>query len=304
MLNNEIKYESKLVFDEEKHKYTLNGNPLISCTQLMRKHNLSPDYSGVDGEVLKKSAEYGTIVHKELEMFIKENAPSFTKEVENFEGWLLENGFESKLRASELMVNNDIIAGCIDLILGDDDELIIADFKTTSSIHKDSVSWQLSIYRNLLGLDVKKGLCFHIKGDLFEVVEIPLKTKEEVERLFQCEREGEIYQANDLMDTESVEKIIALQDTLISYKEQAKKIEEELEGFKTALLGKMEEYGILTWKIENNGVKMNFTRILEAKRESVDSTKLKKDHPDIYEAYKKTSIIKPSIRITFKKTDE
>ena len=36
-----------LVFNEEEHKYLLDGKELISVTTLMKKHGLSPDYSGV-----------------------------------------------------------------------------------------------------------------------------------------------------------------------------------------------------------------------------------------------------------------
>ena len=45
-----------LVFDEEKHEYTLNGKKLISVTQLMQKHGLAPSYAGVSTEILNAKA--------------------------------------------------------------------------------------------------------------------------------------------------------------------------------------------------------------------------------------------------------
>ena len=51
-------------FDKNKHEYTLDGRPLISVTQLMKKHGLSPDYSAVDPEVLFAAAERGTLIHR------------------------------------------------------------------------------------------------------------------------------------------------------------------------------------------------------------------------------------------------
>ena len=66
-----------VVFDEETHKYTLvnrktgEENDLVSVTTLLKKHNITPDYSMVDDDVLKAKAEYGKVVHEELEKYVK-----------------------------------------------------------------------------------------------------------------------------------------------------------------------------------------------------------------------------------------
>ena len=297
MIKNAIEYKTRLKFDEKTHTYTINGNKLISVTQLMKKHELSPDYSNVDEETLKKSAEYGTIVHKELEDFIKKDSPSFTNEVENFEAWVKENNLVDKIRASELKVNNNIVAGTIDLIYGDDDELVIADFKTTSAIHRDAVSWQLSIYRNLLGLDITKGQCIHIKGDLFEVIEIPLKTSEEVNKLFDAERKGELYQTNDLIASDSVEALVNLQMQLMAMEETKKQIESQMSAFKDYCLAEMEARGLLSYKVNCNGIELSLTRVLEGKREGIDTKKLKADNPELYEKYKTITTTKSYVKV-------
>ena len=46
---------------------------------------------------------------------------------------------------------------------------------------------------------------------------------------------------------------------------------------------------------EVSGVK--YTAVEESTRESFDSAKFKKDNPDLYEKYKKTSKVKPSLRV-------
>lgn len=295
-----LDYKTTAIFDESEHKYYVDGKELISTTQLMRKHNLAPDYSTVDETTLRKSAEYGKIVHSELELFIKNDTPSFTQEVENFEMWIKENQLENSLVASELMVNNDLVAGTIDFIFENDNGLVIADFKTTSQVHKDAVSWQLSIYRELLGLPIDKGVCFHIKGDIFEVIDIPLKTKEEVNKLFDSERNGVLYQTTDLIESESVEKLVEFQMQLMAMEEAKKKIEEQMDAFKTYALQEMETRGLLNYKVNCRGVELSLTRVLEGKRESVDAKKLQADMPEIYDKYKKISTTKSYVKVSCK----
>lgn len=298
-----LDYKSSAVFDEKEHKYYVDGKELISTTQLMRKHNLSPDYSSVDEETLNKSANYGTLIHKELELFIKKDEVSFTQEVENFELWIKENQLENNMVASELQVNNDLVAGTIDFIYEDADGLVIADFKTTSQVHKEAVSWQLSIYRELLGMEIKKGVCFHLKGGLFEVLDIPLKQKEEVERLFDAERNGELYKPYDLIPSDSVEALVQFQLQLMAMDEAKKKIEAQMEAFKDYCLQEMEARGLMKYEINNNGIRLTITRVLESKSESVDAKQLKADNPELFEKYKKIKTTKSYVKVSCKASE-
>ena len=295
-----IDYKSTAVFDPQQHKYFVDGKELISTTQLMRKHNLAPSYDSVDAETLSRSAEYGKIVHSELEEFIKYDKPSFSIEVEDFEMWVKENQLEDSMIASELQVNNDLVAGTIDFIYEDNDGLVIADFKTTSQVHKEAVSWQLSIYRELLGKDIKKGVCFHIKGNIFQVIEIPLKTKEEVMKLFEAERNGEIYKTTDLIESDSIEKLVNLQMQLMAMEETKKQIETQMAEFKDYALKEMEDRGILNYKVECNGVELALTRVLESQRESIDGKKLLHDFPELYDRYKKITTTKSYVKVSCK----
>jgi len=298
-----LDYKSSAVFDEKEHKYYVDGKELISTTQLMRKHNLSPKYDAVDEETLNKSANYGTLIHKELELFIKKDEVSFTQEVENFEMWIKENQLKNNMVASELQVNNDLVAGTIDFIYEDADGLVIADFKTTSQVHKEAVSWQLSIYRELLGMEIKKGVCFHLKGGLFEVLDIPLKQKEEVERLFDAERNGELYKPYDLIPSDSVEALVQFQLQLMAMDEAKKKIETQMEAFKDYCLQEMESRGLMKYEINNNGIKLTITRVLESKSESVDAKQLKADNPELFEKYKKIKTTKSYVKVSCKASE-
>jgi predicted phage-related endonuclease len=77
---------------------------------------------------------------------------------------------------------------------------------------------------------------------------------------------------------------------------QKKKLEEQEKLMKQKLLEAMEQHGVKSF--ENADVK--FLYVAPTTRTTIDSTKLKKDHPDIAEQYSKTSNVSASVRITVK----
>lgn len=286
-----------LEFNETNHTYTFNGKVLISTTQLMRKHNLSPNYDMVNPEVLQAKAKKGTLIHKEIENFIKENQLGFTDELYEFQKYVKTHNLTSI--KSETMVCNDIVAGTIDLMFIENDRPIIADIKTTSVVHKEAVSWQLSIYRYLYLsyvdgniVPVKESEYNDVTGQVFHfnkegelnVEEIPLKPYSDIERLFNCERLGmqftlEIDEAeNSLQNVVHLEKII---NELNEKVEFAKKQQEE---FKKTLMEAMENRKLSTY--EKDGIKITLVKG-KSKKEEILEDEMNKE---IVEAYKNAKV--------------
>lgn len=281
-----------LEFNETNHTYTFDGKVLISTTQLMRKHNLSPNYDMVNPEVLQAKAKKGTLIHKEIENFIKENQLGFTDELYEFQKYVKAHNLTSI--KSETMVCNDIVAGTIDLMFIENERPIIADIKTTSVVHKEAVSWQLSIYRylylsyvdgNIVPVEESEyndvvGQVFHFnkEGEL-NVEEIPLKPYSDIERLFNCERLGmqftlEIDEAeNSLQNVVHLEKII---NELNEKVEFAKKQQEE---FKKTLMEAMKERKLNTF--EKDGVKITLVQ----PSKTVTNVDIEKMDAEIVKAY-------------------
>lgn len=312
---------AKLEFNEETHQYLLDGKPLISVTQLMQKHGLAPKYDGVDLEILKKKAERGSLVHKEIEDFIKEGEIGFTKEVANFKHYVEKH--QIQVECSEQKLYNDIVAGTCDLVLFDNGKPIIADIKTTYELHYKSVSWQLSIYlylflnsnemwEKVIGkYDEWKGQAFHFnKEGKLAVVRIPLQPYEEVEKLMECERNGVIYgtvQAiakNDIVQpriaNNDVAQIVTLENVIRDLDAKVKGAKAKQDELKQALIKEMEERGLKTY--ENEGVRITY--IAPSKRTTIDAKRLQIKHPDLYEEFKKETEIKATIRITLGGKDE
>lgn len=110
----------------------------------------------------------------------------------------------------------------------------------------------------------------------------------------------------DMTETEyytignDVDKLVARVERfelqMIEFKEKAKVLETQQKEFREQLYKKMEENDIK--KIDTGDLVI--TRVLPTIRKSVDSTKLKKELPDVYENYLKESQVKGSIRIKAK----
>lgn len=285
-------------FDEREHKYYDEEKELISVTQLLRKHGLAPDYSGVSQEVLNRKAERGTLIHEEIETYNKTGAIGFTKECLTFAHYIYKN--KVHVVESEKIVYNDIVAGKFDLLLEDNGKYIIADIKTTYSLHKESVAWQLSLYAYLFDemILAEKGQAFHFDKDgTLNVVGIPLKPIEEVEKLLEAERKGEIYKQPVISISEYEIELIKTTSAIIERaKAEQKEAELNLNKIKESILSAMEENGVKS--LENEYFKITYVDPVE--KTLIDGTRLKNERPEIAEQYSKTSLQKASVRITLK----
>lgn len=75
-----------------------------------------------------------------------------------------------------------------------------------------------------------------------------------------------------------------------------KRMEEQEKKLKEQLVKAMESYGVKAF--ENDHIKLTY--VAPTTKTTIDSTKLKKEHPDIAEQYTKVSNVSASVRITVK----
>jgi len=144
-----------LEFNEEEHKYTIDGEPSLSVTQLIgsmfkpfdadslakklssfgwaRKQGKNEAYWKTDW---KKSADHGTEVHEALEDHINKvsnncNEPKIHQGIR-----YLETHCEDKELLTELKVCNKeaMLAGTIDLMEVEGNKVIITDWKTNKKL--------------------------------------------------------------------------------------------------------------------------------------------------------------------------
>lgn len=313
----------RIDFNEKEHIYSLNGNIAnISVTELLRKHGLAPNYSGVSEKVLKLSAEVGKAVHKDLELVFNEaNYEPKTIQGENFAKWVGENlqcGVGEQMLGYEK--NGWALCGTADVMaIAKDGALIIGDHKNTSSFNKEYVSWQVSLLDYMarkLGKSKLNGqalnwkgatrfYCFHYDkdtGDL-DVKDLEKVPDSEIEKLIECELKGEIYQRPVLViDAELQEKVIEAERELANIEFQYKQAKENADKMREALKKAFEEQNIKSWESPSGLVKATYIEAQD--KVSVDSKKLKQDYPTIYSNCLKNTHTKSYIKITIRANEE
>lgn len=289
--------KKQAIFRESDHTYWLDGNELISTTRLMRKHGLSTNYAGVPQSVLAAAAERGKLIHKEIEDYINTGEMGFTPEFYDFIR-LVKDLNLTELKA-ETIINNDLVAGTADIMAtgvnGNRQKItVLADCKTTAALYKEATRWQLSIYNNLNhwlnGFYFDKLFVFHL-GENSKVVELEEIDRAEVARLFECERNGEIYAPPSLDERllEEAEKIEV--DYQIA---KAKREEVTLR-----LLKKLKEKNIKS----TESAALRITYIPPGTRRTFDAKAFEREHPDLKAKYMKETKTKESLRLSLKKSE-
>jgi len=306
--------DNGLLFDEETHTYTLNDNNLISTTQLMVKVGLAPDYSNVDMETLKKKAQKGTLVHKEIEDYIKGKEIGFTSEL----GLFMDYYKDTSNIHSETMVDNGLVAGQIDLLFTNEngDLVKISDIKNTYELHKRAISFQESIYRNLLEsrlgyqTQIEIGECcwFHPdeNGNIkMEIVEIPLRDRQEINELMECYKNGIEFKEWSILPKETTDLVYKAQSQIVSLIKEQEKMENQLKSIKEQIASAMEKYGYTSFI--NDEIKIVYTKAYQRKNTKLDESSLIKDNPNLdLDKYKKItySNVKASLKIELKEKEQ
>lgn len=304
----------RIEFESQEHVYSVNGDiATISVTELLKKHGLAPNYDGVDKAVLRASAEKGKEIHKDLENVLnKVSYEPTTAQGQHFAEWVKENldcGVGEQMLAYE--EDGFILAGTADVMaFGVNGETIIGDHKNTTVLHREYVSWQVSLLdymarklgdekingNTIYWRGTDKFLCFlydNKNGDM-KVCPLEKVSDDEIERLILCERKGEIYQRPMLViDNELQQRIEEAEKFLLEKEKEYKQAEETAKVLRAQLCKLMEEQRISKWETDN----IRVTYIAPTERVAVDSRKLKDKYPIAYSECQKVSKVKGYIKI-------
>lgn len=304
----ELASNNRILFDEAAHLYLLDGEKLLTgLTSLMAKHSLSPDYSHIPEKVLMAAAEKGTAIHKLLQDYDEGNALLNEPLIEEYRDAI--HGAGLKHIASEYLVSdNEIVATFIDKVYdtGIPNVVDLADVKTTQKVHKRSLAWQLGanvvlFERQNPGIKVRNVFCIHIDKDtrkLKGLLPITPVSTEEVDELLSCERSGQVFidcyedpSAELVLTDEELTAYVTQQAEIARLKEQIKGIEETLKNLDSRVLKYMTENNLET--LEGGGGVFKVKKAYE--RTTIDTERLKKMQPGIYEQYKKTTTVQASL---------
>ena len=287
-----------VVFDKGSHTYFLNGKQLSGITGLLERKLFPTKYAGVDEETLHKAAEYGSNVHEQIakddgaDEFVLDEVLSYRKII---------TAHNLKPIAHEYLVtDSDKYASAIDLVFENENGTVdLADIKTTYKLDKDYVSWQLSIYAYLFelcnpGLKVKNLYGLWLRDDKSSYEKVYRHDKDEVLRLLADDTEDCFLPDAPKMPADIVEMASQLEEYFTILKWYEKKYKEQEKEFKSRLTKLMGEAGI--YNISIGGLKISYVKGYT--KSSLDSTRLKKEMPEIIDKYSKITNISPTIKIT------
>lgn len=293
--------KSSVVFNEEDHTYFLGEKQLNGITGMIGNQLFPGKYKDVPEFVLKKAAEKGSRIHAQCQFV---DATGFAPESVEAENYLMERmGAGYMVAANEYTVSdNEYFASNIDCVWEKENKVSLADIKTTYSLDKEYLSWQLSIYAYLFELQnplLKVDQLFGVwlRGTKSELVPIERKPDEEVKRLMECETKGEQYLSTELAPANDKQLLPAhLINTIIDIEEQASYISEMQKDYKEKIKAAMKEFGVKVW--DAGRLRVSYTP--PSVSNGFDSKKFQADHADLYSEYSKATTKADSIRITIR----
>ena len=277
--------ESQVAFNQEEHTYSLNGMALKGITGMI-KSQLFPDmYKDIPQWILDRAAERGTMVHESIELFDAGFEPKETiPELESYKRIKRENGLAT-LANEYIVTDREHFASGIDLVLSKGEDIILTDIKTTYTLNKEYVRWQLSIYAYLFELQnpelkVSKLYALWLRDDKSEFAEIKRVEIDTIKDLLQCEVDGHKFNAPSGRANNTPSEIKQAEKAVYSLIQQIKELDTQKKELSKGLLKLMQDNGIKTYK----GDYITLSRKAAYTKKSIDSKKLEDEYPEIYTA--------------------
>lgn len=331
--------KSEVVFDEAKHQYHLNGEQLGGVTPIV-KWVYPDTYKDIPESVLQKAAEHGSLVHKACQLYNEAGiADDAEPQVADYIKLITSASLEP-IASEYTVSENKHIASQIDVVYKGSGKgnYILADIKTTSAIHVPNVTLQLSIYAWLFEMQnpgaysesllvVWLPKVIYGSPRLMELKRIPAEVCEKVVKSYvetmqsdmdyEQKREAgaewagviakelgeKVPEATDkpapeppATTDELPAQFAEVEKEIIKIEQESKKLQDRSKELRAGLLEQMQKHNVKKWVSEH----LELTRKAASTRTSVDSTKLKKNYPEIYAKVIKTSNVAESLTLKIK----
>ena len=331
-----LKKNTKVEFAElpgtDLHKYLLTKKKggetieITGVTTMMRRLGLSKDYSGIKPDVLARAAARGTAIHELFQDFEMNGSAvsaihfewdcvdgTHKEEDEIVDDLLskysvLSKYYFSALAVEYLVSDNESVASMIDFISQVDDTTVdLIDYKSSSTLDKKGLEWQLSFYKYLFerqnkGINVRNlyGVhCHDAKG--LKVVDVIFKGDEAVAEMLNAFKNGVVPadESESALMVQSVDELMPEYPNLSKALYHKRELQEMIDRIDDAyaeaieaLKDRMREQHITEVSIP--GGKYVFTEEHSAVR--FDSKKFKADHPELAEKYTSTTTVAASLK--------
>ena len=169
-----------LEYDDDTHTYLVDGVIVPSVTQVLGL-KFGSKYDHVDPETLERACNYGTAVHKAVENYCTLGIDDGSREIRNYR--FLKSYYDIKPIKNEIPIiifadDIPLVAGRLDMVAEIKGAVAIADIKTTSTLDKEYLGYQLNLYRiglkQCYGIEATALYGIHLRPDKRKVVDIPI----------------------------------------------------------------------------------------------------------------------------------
>lgn len=305
--------EAAATFDETAHRYTaVDGEALSGVTPIVSW--LLPDtYTGIPQAVLDRAAAHGHKVHEQCRMV--DNLGILPEDIEPQTQYYVDLCRKNGLKplANEYLIASLSlgVASSIDMVT---EGLDLCDIKTTSSLHMECVTFQLSVYAMLFeaqnpGLKVGRLFALWVPKPQYgapearELTRIPAALCAEAVKAYVSGKDSEPYRKEIFPDYVPAAKAggetlpVTLKDAeaeVIKLETELTRLKAQREKLTKGLLALMEEKGVKKWESDS----LTLTYVPASTRTTFDSKRFKADHADTYAAYLHTTETAPSLRVS------
>ena len=169
---------AQLLFFDEGHKYTLDGEDLPSVSELTRF--ISREIYGDVGQFnLDRAADRGTAVHKATELLDKYGTAEIDEDIAPYLQAYIAFRKEHKCEWQKIEYAthhpDNLYAGTLDRVGTVDGNLAILDIKTSSTIQKPLYTAKLNLYRKMLPDPIEQLIILHLRKDgTYKLIDIPI----------------------------------------------------------------------------------------------------------------------------------
>lgn len=170
----------ELEYIDETHTYLYEGVILPSITQILSV-KFGNKYDNIPREILENAARRGTAVHKAIDDYERQGIETDYPELNGYKLLKQEHGFECIDNEVPVVLfwNGEAVAcGRLDLVITEGDEIGLGDIKRTYRLDKESLAYQLNLYRIAYQQCYHKEISFlrglHLRENIRKYVDIPI----------------------------------------------------------------------------------------------------------------------------------
>lgn len=291
-----LKY-SDVAYNGDEHTYTRpDGKRLSGITGMIDRQIFGGKFANMDKEFLRPYAEKGKLVHNEIESYYTVGIEPTTDEAKAF----IHNNVMIPIATEYMVSDGENFATNIDFVDYDGCIVSLYDFKTSSVLNLESLSWQLSICAELFniqnGFYPAKLFGVHLRGSMCNVVEVPRKPTEAVLSLLQAEIDGQAYIVPQEGQKAEIQRLMDVEQAIIRIKAESDYYEAQKAELLAGLEIEMDKQGLKKFETDN----LIITKVLPTISKGLDTKRLQADFPDICKQYEKVTNKKGYIKLTIK----